>query len=238
MLLAFAVSFSFAEEKTISFGETNLEEVMIVTNNSQKTKEKQIALKDGLIVYTERVFPTANSSLSIVFIEQPVIENAGDIKAIQLKGKSYGYVAAVKLHLSTSSGEKRTLVLCQVPVQSGDYVEKWENPAYLEKIEDRQVQLTPVWPFNEKNLYIDSIEFHMNGDDGKYPYNTQKISEISFIFDKANADDGIVAELDEVFDVTSKEAERQLKRKEKLKAEKKAAEDIEKSKMATESFDN
>lgn len=225
----------FAEEKTISFAEQNVSEVYIKTNTSQKTKEK--AVSGGITFYAERKFASANSSVYIEFIEEPKLENVGDIKAIKVKGKSYGYPAAVRLHLVGSKGQTKVLTICQTPARAGEYEEEWKNDNYIENVKDRNPVLKPVWPFNDSDWYITAIEFHMNAGLADYPYNVQTISEIAFIYDKANLDSDIVDELNSQFDLVARADEAAQKRKEAKKAEKKEAEELEQQKMATESFD-
>ena len=227
----------FAETKTFNFGELTDEVLMVTSNSSQTTRDKGVKSTGSSIqVYTEVPFDTNANTMSITLVEPLVIENISNFKSATITGKSLGYDATVILHFINSKGEMYKIRFNDaVPKIPGEYELKWDNSSYIDDVRDRKPVLKPIWPFNDSDMYLYEIEYHMNNCPKGFPYNAQELVSLSCIYDKDTLDGG---ELKQSFEDTFK-VEEKIKsvndaRIEKLKAEKKAAEDREKALMATE----
>lgn len=117
----------------------------------------------------------------------------------------------------------------------GEYTLEWDNSAYIEDVRDRKPTLKPIWPFNDSDMHLYEVEYHMNKCPDGYPYNAQELVSLECVYDKDTLDGGELKQsFEDNFKVEEKIKSANNKRTEKLKAEKKAAEDREKALMATE----
>lgn len=239
MLVLLSMTLLCAEPASFKFKDVAEENLMIETNSSQKTLDKGIKISgDSIMAYT--AVPNGNHAnfMSVVFIEPLKIENVSNIKEAKITGKSLGYDAAITLHFVNSKGKYVKVHFTDaVPKLSGEYELTWTNASYIADVRDRHPTLKPIWPFNDADLYLYEIEFHQNICPAGYSYNAQELIALDLIYDKDTLEgDDIKKAFEDNFGVESKIQSAQTKRAEKLKAEKKAAEDREAALMATESF--
>lgn len=243
ILMLFAVIMSYASAKSISFNFSDVEEdvLMVESNTSQKTLTKGIKNSgSSLLVYTEVPFSNYANTMSIVFIEPFVIENISEFKMAKLVGKSLGYNASITLHFVNSKGKAYKIQFKDaVPKIPGEYSLEWTNGSYIEDVRDRVPQLNPIWPFNDSDMYLYEIEYHQNICIDGFPYNAQELVSLEVIYDEDTLDGNESSNtFEDAFGVEKKMKAENAKRTEKLKADKKAAEDREKARMATESFED
>lgn len=227
----------FAESKSFNFGELADDNIIVTTNTSQSTFDKGVKSTGSSIqVFAKVPFANHASTISIIFIEPLVIENISNFKSAKLTGKSLGYDATVILHFMNSKGALYKIAfkdaITQIP---GEYTLEWNNSSYIEDIRDREPTLKPIWPFNDSDMYLYEIEYRMDECPDGYPYNAQELVSLECIYDKDTLDGGELKQsFEDNFKVEEKIKSVNNKRTEKLKAEKKAAEDREKALMATE----
>ena len=227
----------FAEQTIINFADYSDEMIMVSTNTSQKTKNKRIKNSGSSIqVFTEVPFSGHANTMSVVFIEPIKIENVSSIKEAKITGKSLGYNATVILHFMTSKGDLYKVefkdAIKRIP---GEYELSWKNSSYIEDVRDRNPVLKPIWPFNDSDMYLYEVEYHQNECITGFPFNAQELISLEIIYDKDTIDGNeLKNSFEETFGVEEKIKTAQSARSEKLKAEKKAAEDREKALMATE----
>lgn len=227
----------FAETKGFNFGELSDEVLMVTSNTSQKTLDKAVKSSGSSIqVYTKVPFGYYANTMSIVLVEPLVIENISNFKSAKLTGKSLGYDASVILHFVNSKRKAYKIIFNDaVPKIPGEYTLEWTNASYIEDVRDRKPTLKPIWPFNDADMYLYEIEYHMNKCPDGYPYNAQELVSFECIYDKDTLDGGELKQsFEDTFKVEDKIKSENDKRTEKLKTEKKAAEDREKALMATE----
>lgn len=241
-IFLFAIIFTvmgsvFAESKSFSFGELTDDNIMVTLNTSQSTFDKGIKSTGSSIqVYTRVPFGNHANAMSIIFIEPLVIENISNFKSAKLTGKSLGYDATVILHFMNSKGILYKIIfkdaITKIP---GEYTLEWNNSAYIEDVRDRKPTLKPIWPFNDSDMYLYEVEYHMNKCPDGYPYNAQELVSLECIYDKDTLDGGELKQsFEDNFKVEEKIKSASNKRTEKLKAEKKVIEDREKALMAVE----
>ena len=95
----------FAEAISFNFGELTDDNIIVTSNTSQSTLDKDIKSTGSSIqVYTKVPFSNYANTMSITFIEPLVIENISNFKSAKLTGKSLGYNATVILHFMNSKG--------------------------------------------------------------------------------------------------------------------------------------
>ena len=227
----------FAESKSFNFGELADDNIIVTTNTSQSTLDKGIKSAGSSIqVFAKVPFASHASTMSIIFIEPLVIENISNFKSAKLTGKSLGYNATVILHFMNSKGILYKIIfkdaITKIP---GEYTLEWNSSSYVEDVRDREPTLKPVWPFNDSDMYLYEVEYHMDECPDSYPYNVQELVSLECVYDKDTLDGGELKQsFEDNFKVEEKIKSANNKRTEKLKAEKKAAEDREKALMATE----
>lgn len=227
----------FAETTFFNFGDVTEDILMVESNSSQKTFDKAIKNTGSSIqVYSKVPFSKYANTMSIVFIEPLAIKNISNFKSAKITGKSLGYDASVILHFITNKGDTYKIKFNNaVPKIPGEYSLEWTNEDYIEDVRDRKPVLNPIWPFNDSDMYLYEIEYHMNKCLDGYPYNAQELISFECIYDKASLDEEeLKNSFEETFKVEEKIKSINDARTEKLKAEKKAAEDREKALMATE----
>ena len=227
----------FAESKSFSFGELSDDNIVVTTNTSRSTLDKGIKSTGSSIqVFTKVPFASHASAMSIIFIEPLVIENISNFKSAKLTGKSLGYNATVILHFMNSRGVLYKIIFKDAVTKiPGEYTLEWNNYSYVEDVRDREPTLKPIWPFNDSDMYLYEVEYHMDKCPDGYPYNSQELVSLEFIYDKDTLDGSELKQsFEDNFKVEEKTESANNKRTEKLKAEKKAAEDREKALMATE----
>ncbi len=228
---------AFAETKSFNFGELMDDAIMVSSNSSQTTFDKSIkSTGSSIIVYTKVPFSKNANTMSIVFIDPLKIENISNFKSAKIIGKSLGYDATVILHFTTSKGEQYKIKFKDaVPKVSGEYTLEWDNSSYIEDARDRKPVLKPIWPFNDSDMYLYEIEYHMNSCIEGFAYNAQELISFECIYDKDVLEGNELKQsFEDTFKVEEKIQSINNKRTEKLKAEKKAAEDRERALMATE----
>ncbi len=211
--------------------------IMVSSNSSQTTFDKSIkSTGSSIIVYTKVPFSKNANTMSIVFIDPLKIENISNFKSAKIIGKSLGYDATVILHFTTSKGEQYKIKFKDaVPKVSGEYTLEWDNSSYIEDARDRKPVLKPIWPFNDSDMYLYEIEYHMNSCIEGFAYNAQELISFECIYDKDVLEGNELKQsFEDTFKVEEKIQSINNKRTEKLKAEKKAAEDRERALMATE----
>lgn len=227
----------FAESKLFNFGEVTDEDIMVTLNSSQSTLDKAIKSTGSSIqVYTKVPFDSHANTMSITFIEPLIIENISNFKSAKLVGKSLGYDASVILHFVNSKGKMYKITfkdaITKIP---GEYTLEWDNGSYIDDVRDRKPTIKPIWPFNDSDMYLYEVEYHMNECPKGYPYNAQELVSLECVYDKDTLDGGELKQsFEDNFKVEEKIKSENNRRTEKLRAEKKAAEDREKALMATE----
>src|SRR5574344_783114 len=241
MIAMIASSMAFAEEKVINFFELTNDQVMVKVNTSQTTFNKKISSDtSGIRVFAER--PTvdwAASTMSVVFINGIKVENVAQIKSAKISGVSLGYTATITVYFQTSKGDVKKFTFPKsVPAISGPYDITYDNVSYIDDVKDRNPVLKPVWPFNESDIYITEIEFHLNQSAlADYPYNAQKLTSLSLVFDNDTSEGkDLENEFETTFGVENKVKSAMDKRSEELKAEKEEAERIELELQAKEPY--
>lgn len=222
----------FAKEITYNFSEINSEDVILKVNNSQSGSTKKLNVSDkGITLFAENKFEEHPSTVSVIFIEPLKIDNISDFKTIQLDYTSFRYVSGITLVFEDYEGKKINKFIGYTNLLDGDAKLEWTNPFYIEDVRERNPILKPLYPFNQTDLFLTEIKFHLN--DGKY--NVQRIKSIRIVYDMANlSGEDLVIDLDEQFGINAAISEKRKARSDKLRAEKKAAEDMEKALMATE----
>ena len=163
----------FAESRSFNFGELADDNIIVTTNTSQSTLDKGIKSTGSSIqVFVKVPFASHASTMSIIFIEPLVIENISNFKSAKLTGKSLGYNATVILHFMNSKGILYKIIfkdaITKIP---GEYTLEWNNSSYVEDVRDREPTLKPVWPFNDSDMYLYEVEYHMDECPDGYPYN-------------------------------------------------------------------
>lgn len=222
----------FAKEVSYNFSEVNSENVIVKVNNSQQGLTKKMTIGDkGITLYTENKFENNSSTASITFIEPLKVENISDFKSIQLDYTSFRYVSGITLVFEDYNGRKIEKFIGYTKLLDGDNSILWENPNYIEDPRDRNPILKPLYPFNQTDLFLTDIVFHLN--EGKY--NVQRVKSIRIVYDMANISrEDLVSDLEEQFGINTILEEKRKARADALRAERKAAEDMERALMATE----
>lgn len=157
------------------------------------------------------------------------IENVADIKSIKITGHSLGYEATVSLDLERSDGTKIGIKPQQTQqLGSAPFEVVWDNPSYIEDPAKRDIKLRPVYPNTVSEIILNGITirgkpFYV----GNKGYLIVYLSTVTVVADKAyeeadSADEdlwGIEAANKEKY---GKIQEKELERKEILRAQEQA----------------
>lgn len=223
-------SMLFAEEINFSFSEISSENIMLTVNNSQQGMNKKFTVDEkGITFIVENKFEDNASTASIKFIEPLKIENISNFKTIKLDYTSFRYISGISLIFEDYKGNKIIKPIGSTELLDGEHTLEWNNPNYIENVKDRNIVLKPLYPYNQADLFLTEIRFHINNGQ----YNVQRIKSLQIVYDKDNnSGEEYINDLETQFGLNSKEEEIRNNKSNKLREEKKMLEDMEKSLMA------